>query len=195
MDFLRTLCESKLFPSEQSLKAKQNATVANLAYRYILILHVLLIEHETHSFAKTYAKRAAEWGGFEKWQSSGNDLYVLLHGLEKIDHPSKGKGHYTINLDQIQRWLSAEGRGQGNNGVVRRLFLRLDSDLKITNQRLRATRRTIMDWEDQTVRERADTLDRLHKDLHHDALRSELLKPLGKLVDHYQDMVDNEDNN
>jgi hypothetical protein len=194
MDFLKTLCESKLFPSQKSLESKSRSQIADLAFRYILILRILLLEEETHDFAKGYVKKSAEWGNFHKWHPNANDFYLLLHGLSEVDHPAKTKDHFPLNLDTIQRWLNALGRGQGNEATTRRIFMRLDSDLKIQNQTLRGQRRIVMNWEDQTTRERADTSEKLFKALRHDAPRSEILKPLMKIVDQYQKERDDEIN-
>jgi hypothetical protein len=194
MDFLRTLCESKLFPSQKSLEAKSNSQIADLTYRYILILRILLLEEDARKFAKGYVKKATEWGNFHKFHTNANDLYLLLHRLDEIDHPSKGKGHYTINLDQIHRWLAACGRGQDNEGTTRRIFLRLDADLKIHSQSMKALRRIVLDWNDQTTREKADTTEKLFKGLRHDAPRSEILAPLKEVMEEYQDERDEEIN-
>lgn len=192
MDFLKTLCESKLFPSQNSLDAKSKSQVADLAYRYLLILRILLLEDGTHKFARDYAKRAAEWGDFKKWHANANDLYVLLYGLEKIDHPTKGKGHFTINLDQIHRLLVAIAHDREYETLLRRVFMRLDSDLKIHNQSLSAMRRIVLNWEDQTTREKADTSEKLFKGLRHDAPRSELLKKLESVMDEYKEEREDE---
>ncbi|RYD64235.1 MAG: hypothetical protein EOP83_10290 [Verrucomicrobiaceae bacterium] len=194
MDFLKTLCESKLFPSQKSLESKSRSQIADLAFRYILILRILLLEEETRDFAKGYVKKAAEWGNFHKWHPNANDFYLLLHGLDEVDHPSKTKDHFPIHLDTIQRWLNALGRGQGNEATTRRIFMRLDSDLKIHSQTLRSMRRIVMNWDDQTTREKADTSEKLFKALRHDAPRSEILKPLMKIVDQYQNERDDEIN-
>jgi hypothetical protein len=55
-------------------------------------------------------------------------------------------------------------------------------------------RRIVLDWEDQTTREKADTTEKLFKALRHDAPRSEILAPLKDVMEEYQDERDEEIN-
>lgn len=189
MQFLQSLSESKLFPSKASLARKRDGEVAELAYYYLLAIRVLRLEDETQRWAKRYAKKTAEWGNFEKWRDSANDLYCLLHRLNDVDHPDKGKAPFPVDLAMIQRWLANEGRGEHDNRLARRILTGLDFSLKIKSQTAKSLRRIVMDWDEQDTDDKLIYLTKMVNALHTKAPRSEILIELKKLVEIFEDEV------
>lgn len=192
MQFLQSLCESKLFPSKASLERKRDSDVAELAYFYLLAMRIMRLESETEKFAKGYAHKTAEWGTYFRWRDTATDLYVLLHRLSFIDHPDKGKAHFPVDIKLIHRWLAEEGRGQHDNRLARRVLTGLDFSLRINSQSSKAMRRIVADWDDQSVHQKSTTLKKLYDKLHTIAPRSEILKQIKELADEYQDEYNEE---
>ncbi|RYD60676.1 MAG: hypothetical protein EOP83_18840 [Verrucomicrobiaceae bacterium] len=181
MEFLRTLGESKLLPTMRSLESKDPHEIAEITYYYILALRILLLEDDTHEWAKGYAKKAAEWGDFKKWRANGNDLYVLLHGLSGRDHPSKTEKPYPIDLPKIHRWLKDSGRDADSEVRTQRVLMRIDFDLKMKNTSGKALRRRVLDWDDTTPRQQVATLEKIIAFFQSHASRAEILKHLKDL--------------
>lgn len=178
MEFLRTLGESRLIPSQKSLERRDPHEIAEIAYYTILALRILLLEDDTHDWAKGYARKTAEWGDFDKWRSSGNDLYVLLHGLAPHDHPEKTQRTYPVDLKALHRWLKDAGRDADSEVRTTRLFMRLDFEFRMKSSSAKALRRRVMDWDDATQRQQVASINQIINFFKSHAPRAEILSHL-----------------
>lgn len=174
--FLADLCESKLIPSETSLKHWKSPKLAELCYLYFIGLRVLLANDKTKHWARKYCDHAGQPNDFEKWRTTGNDLYVMLYALHDNDKAS-------ISTSIIRHWLRHIATHDDEEDT-RRLFTRLDSMFHITDSSMRSVRRIVTDWKDADTRERDDVLTKLVQWVHNRApSNSEILPHLKKLKD------------
>lgn len=181
MEFIRTLGESPLISSQKALDRRDIGDIAEIAYYSILALRILLLEDETHEWAVGYARKTAEWGNFDKWRGSGNDLYVLLHGLSPHDHPEKTERTYPVDLKALHRWLKDAGRDAASEARTTRLFMKLDFEFRMKKSTAKALRRRVMDWDDATPRQQVSSLNQIISFFKNHAPRAELLKHLKEL--------------
>jgi hypothetical protein len=179
---IRDLCESKLFPSLATLDRKTPAEVAEITYLYLLALRIMLHEDEVRHWTKSYAQKSAQWGNFSLWRSNGTDLYVLLHALQ-VRGKDEEHGVYPINHAQVLQWLRNASHGRSDEALVRRIFMRLDFDLRVRHESMRSLRRLIMDWPNLTDYHKRLAVTRLLQFLRSRAPRSEVLVMFDRLAD------------
>jgi hypothetical protein len=180
--FLGDLCESRLLPSRISLKHWKLSKLRDLCYLYFLGLRVLLSDPDAKHWARNYCASAGDPNDFTAWRNNGNDLYAMLHAL--TDEQASEKLDLSPRI--IRQWLRHVAVHDPEDDT-RRLFMRLDSMFHISDSKLRALRRIVLDWEDANRRDREDTLTKLVQLIHTLApSNSELLpelKKLAKIVD------------
>lgn len=200
-DFIGTLSESRLVPSQTTLRNFTAQDLSELAVLYVCALYILSTYEDSESVAYNYAKRTVQYGSdFEKWRVSANDLYAILYGLMnrsatlKNPHTSDPfREHLPLNIPSYLRWLKALGYGDGNRiskSTHRFLFSRLDNNFKINNSSIRAVRRAVMDWEDLDAKEKRLTMTRLMQLMQIRAPKSELLPALHKVAAKHDLQID-----
>jgi len=137
---------------------------------YFLVLEALVCEDDTHKWAAAYCEKVGQPNNFDQWRSDGNDLYVLLHALND-------RGELAISPAVIRDWL----RHSHSQDRTQRLFNRLDAMLHVTDSSLKAIRRLVMHWTENSIRERHDIILKLIVQIKKYAPQSELLTHLREL--------------
>jgi hypothetical protein len=185
-DFIGTLTESHLIPSQASLRQYTAEELADLSVLYICALYVLFNFKDSERFAEQYAKRTIQHGtDFHKWSSGATDLYVMLYGLQASDvhlddqeRSDKFKNVVPLGESLLVRWLTEMSRGNVRDTTHRSLFTRLDFNFKTSNSSIRAVRRLIMDWHHLNAHERQLAATRLLQLIRVRASRGELFQQL-----------------
>lgn len=143
--FLTQLSESKLLPTTASLLKHKPPQLAEWLLLNLCALRVLLAEEKTHGWAKAYARKTAHWGKFDLWRNDATDVYVLLHAFKGVEQGDRWSG-YKLNHKYVLDWLRDAAQDESRATTMKRLFVRLDVDLKIHDETLKAVRRLAMDW-------------------------------------------------
>lgn len=148
--FLADLNESRLFPSRQSAEKMSHDDRIELLYLSLCVLRIMAAEDDSRDYARQYAHRTLQYGSATRWRGGVTDLYVLLTAL----HDAQDEGdhnRYSLPAKDIETWLRAFNSQLGSatyERTTRRLFMRMDFGLRITETSLKAIRRLVMDWPD-----------------------------------------------
>lgn len=146
--FIGQLSESRLYPSLQSLERLTTFQASDNVTLYICALHIITWEERQPRWAGghcglRYAADTVQWGDFNKWRVSSNDLYALLYLINTIDNP-----HVRLKVnDWPLSWLKDCSRSLGRHEVIHRMFMRLEYDLPVVDGSIKAIRRLSQDWD------------------------------------------------
>ena len=171
-DFIGTLSESKLISSTSNLEKYDDVELSELVVLYLCSLYMLYNDDHSKSFALSYAKRTIQYGtDFDKWRTSGTDLYVILHGIPDI-----------LDATLLVRWLREMSNDHVREQTHRALFSRIDHNFKIKNSAIRSVRRLVMDWDTLSQQDKRSAMTRLLSLLKARAQKSEVLDELEKMA-------------
>ena len=171
---LAELCESRLIPSQTSLKEWDGDKLRKLSYLYLLGLRILVANADTKEWASAYLARCIHANDFAKWRNDANDLYVMLYALSNDDNFKSTPG---FAVSPIRDWMK-HPVGPDREERVHRLFNRLDAMFKITDSGWKAMRRNIASWPEVDARERDALLEKIIQQIVKLAPKSEILAKL-----------------
>lgn len=192
-EFIGDLSESRLIPSKSNLRKFTAQEVADLVVLNLCALYILWSNPEYQEFAEKYAKRTLAHGTkFDKWQTSGTDLYILLHALVSQNDPlnksaSSDKFRETLPIGEslLVRWLKDMSTDTLKDTQHRALFVKLDFNFRTSNNSIRAIRRLVMDWNKLERREHELAMTRLLQFMRARAARGEIVGTLQKMAKTY----------
>jgi len=186
-EFINQLCESKLLPTQHTLKNYTAKDISDITYLNFLTLQILRNEFTSKPFSIDYATKTITWGDFDKFRNSSNDLYVLINSLINKNSLKYFKDHDASKLfiddlsfafSIIKSWLRNIANGKDAVGSDKSNLLKIESMLKITNSDYKGVRRLVNDWNNLDNNERKVATTRLLLALRARAPKSELLKEL-----------------
>ena len=180
---LNTLSESRLIPSQSTLRNYDAEELAELVVLYVCALYIMEHYSDSKTRAQAYAKRTIQYGtDFDRWRISASDLYAILYALLSRDvnlrNPRESdrlRENMPLGTSLLIRWLKAMATNTMTRNIHRALFARLDYNFKINNSSIRAVRRAVMDWEDLDSDERRMTMTRILQLMRARAPKSEVL--------------------
>lgn len=191
--FMSSLEENWLFrvktPSEFSVRE-----IADLAFLYMIALHILRSEFETAPQAIGYAKITNNHANYKPVDKSNTDLYQFLNILS--DPKSKIAAELAnsqandilwheikFNTTTVRQFLNNVINKNYDTAAQRRLLFQLENQLHITTSNYRSMRRIAVEWDSNEI----DTVGqkmvvtRLLQALRAKARRGDLLPWLEKL--------------
>lgn len=193
-DFIGSLSESKAFPSQRHVERHTARELADLAHAMMCALRIMLAERTTREWARKYARRTAQNGDFKRWRSDATDLYVALYAVTQDDVDTKAGpddrllGDLPIDTTTIIRWLRNSGDDHPSTEVMRRIFVRLDAWLAITDSDRKAIRRKVLDWTSQDRAAKRQVISRLIQMLKSELPTAEMIPHLRALEDEHDDL-------
>lgn len=146
--FINQLSESRQYSSLQAVERLTDFQSSDNVTLYICALHILTWEERQPRWSGghwglRYAHDTVQWGEFDKWRISGNDLYALLYFIKQRSGP-----HVRLDVNDLPRdWLKDCSMSLGRHVVIHRMFMRLDYDLPIVDGSIKAIRRLSQDWD------------------------------------------------
>lgn len=184
-ELLKDLTESRLLPSKNSYKSYSVRHLSEITFLYFLGLQILRSETEFKPRVKNYAQSVIKWNNFDKDQSTGNDLYQLLHTLHTADFTKpediRLKKKIFIPSAAIFLWLRTIS-DTPSEGKDHRFLYELEDKLSIDNSSYKALRRMIESWATLNYDQKSASLTRLIQAFEAKAAKSELLDWLKKLA-------------
>jgi hypothetical protein len=196
LDLINQLNENWLFRSRRinEFTAKD---VTELAFLYLISLHVMRIEYETALFAQKYARKTSSHSNFMSVDRINTDLYQFLHMMSDQDGGMSSAlqnqnlnelfwKNVKVNQSQIRKFLINIASGEYNEREQSRLLLQIETQLHITVPNYRSIRRISADWNSPKVSSemRKLALTRLLQALRSKARRGDILLELEKLAKH-----------
>jgi|HigsolmetaAR202D_1030399.scaffolds.fasta_scaffold01498_17 hypothetical protein len=181
MEFIRNLSESKLFPSKEILERYSRREIAELLYLYIIAFRIFMAEESTRFWASNYLRKTIQHGEFSRWQTTGNDLYVLIYAIQAKKGDEKP---YPLRMSDLTRWIKQGAtRREFPDRLTDRLFVRLDFDLRIKHESMRAVRRLVSSWPTLEKEYRRLAMTRLLQFLRARSPKSDILLMLRRLAE------------
>lgn len=180
-EFMAQLSESKLFPTVQNLSRLTPKQIADWTLMNLCALRVLLAEEGSHDWARVYARKTAQYGHFDKWRIDGTDLYMLLQSINGVNSGEDWIG-YGLSRLNVLSWLKEASMHDPRETNTRRLFVRLDFDLKIRNEALRAIRRLTLDYHHIDIKKKQILVTRMLQFFRTNMRKSELLVHLERVA-------------
>jgi hypothetical protein len=184
-DLIKQLSESRLLPTPASYTKYTARELCEMTLLNLCALRILYIEKINQDWSKIYARNTLSIDDtFKKWNSSGNDLYNLLHIIQKLttDKDEKWRG-IVFRQQFIQRWLRDLGNESERRYDTDRLFGRIDQDFQISDSSVRSIRRLVIEWEDIDLYKKKLALTRMLQIFRARMSSSEMLPKLEKLAD------------
>lgn len=188
-EFIGDLSESRLIPSKSNLRKFTAQEVADLVVLNLCALYILWSNSDTQEFAEKYAKRTlASGSNFDKWQTNGTDLYILLHALvskeplNKADASDRFRANLPMGKALLIRWLKDMSTDNLTDATHRAMFVKLDFNFRTTNNSIRAIRRLVMDWNKLDRHEHELTMTRLLQFMRARAARGEIVGKLSQMA-------------
>jgi hypothetical protein len=170
--------------------------MAELAFVYLIALHIMRSEYETAPFARTYARRTMSHGNFEHADPNNTDLYQFLNVLKDHDgntgshlkHPEANELFWHevhFNGSTAKQLLNQMSQMNYDGRAAKRLLLQLEQQLHITNSNYRSVRRLGGDWDigNLDTEQKKLTVTRLLQ-----ALRAKAR--LGDIIQQFQHLAD-----
>jgi hypothetical protein len=196
LQFINTLCESKMFRTKQVVADLKVDDAAELAFVYFMILNVWNKDYEFAPLAKEYAQRTTMFSNFNTFRTSATDLYISLNRLIGTDQTySDEKDEIAIkrihikHLD-IKRYLAHIANSNNDPSFENTMLMKFQRDLNIQDSMLRSMRRLVADWDNISQSQRALVVTRLTQYIKLRAIRSDAYSPLLAFQSHKGYKVD-----
>lgn len=183
LQLVNTLCESKLVPNVGMFKQFTAQDIADLTFLYFLVLFVLKEDENFRSFVHDYARETAKYSSYDRFYTTANDLYMLLHILSGHD-VDKLKDQVSSNLFlkrchfskySIETMLRMLYTNRSLSSSDYRFLSTLEQDLKVPASNLKSIRRMVNDWMNLEEKDKRIVVTRILQALQVRAPRSELL--------------------
>lgn len=188
------LCESVLYYKSAGLSRFTGREIADGLYLNTLGLYLLYLDKET-AYAKKYAKKTRQFGTYALFRTHATDIYLLCY---QILHPDND--HITMNnpieskvlLNTMQldrkyhlRFMQMLSIEDVNSATANSYFLRLETQLKISQSRYKLIRRNIVDWHSLSRQKQHRIITLLYAELRRQGngsgIRSEIAQKLKEL--------------
>lgn len=196
------LCESRMFRTTRSMRDLSGREIANLAYLNTLAVYLMLQDDVHHDFAKQYARRTTQHGGYRTYKTHATDLYMLCYVLSNPENPHvtlrshAGSVRFLNRLRfdsfrhfQLMRTLAASA--DRSNEMVS-YFFRLETQLNITDGAYKQYRRLITDWGNLKYSSKQLAVVKLTQEIRKIAKGSEVLIPMSAMIRQKNFMVEPE---
>jgi hypothetical protein len=193
MRFLSALDENWLFRARR-YKDFTGREIVDLAFLYMVSLHILRCEYQSADWAMMYAKRTISHSNFKSTNFSNTDLYQLLNMISNptgslSDQLSGGPKNELLwseikfNPNTIRMFLQNIAAKKYNIDAQKRLLLQIENQLHITVSNYRSVRRIAVDWNTPQISAEAQRLaiTRILQALRYKARRGDLLPHLEKI--------------
>jgi hypothetical protein len=193
MQFLSSLDENWLF----RVRKYQDFTgreIVDLAFLYMVSLHILRCEYQTADWAMLYAKRTGIRANFKSSDFNNTDLYQLLNMISnpsgslsnQLSGGSKNDllwSEVNFNPNTVRMFLQNIAAKKYNIGAQKRLLLQIEHQLHITVSNYRSVRRIAVEWNTPQIGTEAQKLavTRLLQALRAKARRGDILAHLEKI--------------
>lgn len=151
------ITESRLIPNLNKLHTYSARDVADLAFCYMLALHMCRQEFETAPWVRSYVHLTQDAQGFNHTHLNKTDLHQFLNVLISQPHNwlsyMKDLGaselllhEIRVSPDVVNKFLRNLYHMHFDPELSGRLLLQLERELKITTSNYKSMRRILSDW-------------------------------------------------
>lgn len=186
------ISEARLFRTTRSFGNLTGEDIAKLLYLSSLSSYMMLKDDGQNNYAEQYIKQTVQYGPYTLFRSHATDLYLLAYQVKNPDNRSINlKNTVTsriylekLNFDDKKHYSFF--RKASNRSITKTevgmFFLRLESQLKISDNRYRSWRRLITDWENLKYSSRQLVVTKILQEYRRLGKGSELVGPLTNMA-------------
>jgi hypothetical protein len=186
------ISEARLYRTSRNFNALTGEDVAKLFYLTSISSFMMLNDDKQYDYATEYIKQTVQYGPYTLFRSHATDLYLLGHVIRDPDTKSIRLKN-PISSKQYLKKLSFDPRKHYmffmrlKNTTVKgtefnSYFLRLESQLKIKDQKYKQWRRLIADWGNLKYSSKQLVVSRLLQEYRRLGRGSEMVSPLTTMV-------------
>ncbi len=186
------ISEARLYRTTRSFSNLTGEDIAKLLYLSSLSSYMMLKDDGQVNYAEQYIKQTVQYGPYTLFRSHATDLYLLAYQVKNPDNKSinlKNKVTSTSHLEKLSfddKKHYAFFRKASNRSITKTevgmFFLRLESQLKISDNRYRSWRRLITDWENLKYSSRQLVVTKILQEYRRLGKGSELVGPLTNMA-------------
>ena len=151
------IAESRLLPDLSRMSKYSARDVADLAFCYMLALHMCRQEFETAPWVRMYATTSLSVNDWHMTNLNRTDLYQFLtllisqtltwtHNLRNPDASDLLLQQIRVDPHTVERFLHNLQQVSFDPELSGRLLLQMERDLKVTTSNYKSMRRILADW-------------------------------------------------
>jgi hypothetical protein len=193
MDFIKDLEESRLTRDSNNVRTMTYTDCCERAYLTLLILELLKNFNSFKKTAASYASKTLGKEDYSQFRTFSTDLYNFVYyingdkdALSKLKDPGaaeKLRIQTTIPLLGLNRYLKGlTGSATQSTRITSDFLIKLEKSLHITNADYKIIRRSILNWNKLTQKEKQDIVTRLLFAARAKLRSSDIIDDLSKLA-------------
>jgi hypothetical protein len=186
------ISEARLYRTSRNFNSFTGEDISKLFYLTSISTFMMLNDDKQYDYAKEYVKQTVQYGPYTLFRSHATDLYLLGHVLKDPDtrsitlkNPITSKQYLKkLNFDNRKHYMffmklkTSSIKGSEFNSY----FMRLESQLKITDSKYKQWRRLISDWSNLKFSSRQLVVSKLLQEYRRLGRGSEMVSPLSTMV-------------
>ena len=186
------ISEARLYRTSRNFNALTGEDISKLFYLTSISTFMMLNDDKQYDYAKEYVKQTVQYGPYTLFRSHATDLYLLGHVIKDPDtrsitlkNPITSKQYLKkLNFDNRKHYMffmklkTSSIKGSEFNSY----FMRLESQLKITDSKYKQWRRLISDWSNLKFSSKQLVVSRLLQEYRRLGRGSEMVSPLSTMA-------------
>jgi hypothetical protein len=183
------ISEARLYRTTRNFGNLTGQDVASLFYLTSLSTYMMLKDDKQHEYATQYIKQTVQYGPYTLFRSHATDLYLLGHVIKDPDtrnitlkNPVSSKQYLNKlpfdNRKHYMFFMKLKTSGKVAGPEFNSYFMRLESQLKIKDQKYKQWRRLVADWENLKYTSKQLVTSRLLQEYRRLGKGSEMVGPL-----------------
>lgn len=188
----KEISEARLFRTSNNFRNLTGKDIANLLYLTSLSIWMMSKDDKQENYARSYAKQTTQYGPYTLFRSHATDLYLLSYHMNnpkndniKLKNNLESKRFLkTCQFNNRQHWLNMSKLSQSKdrNSEFYTYFMRLESQLKISDARYKRWRRLVTDWHNLKYTSKQLVVTSLVQEYRRIAKGSEMVSPLSTMT-------------
>jgi len=188
----KEISEARLFRTSRNFSNLTGRQVADLLYLTSLSVWMMAKDDKQESFAREYAKQSIQYGPYALFRTHATDLFLLAYQVSNPDNKNISLKNsmeskrflQSLKFNNRQHWMMIGKLARSNerNSEMFTYFMRLESQLKISNPRFKQWRRLITDWSNLKYSQRQMVVAAVIQEYRRYAKGSEMVSPLSTMT-------------
>jgi hypothetical protein len=187
LSFVVDLNESSQYRTRQILQSKDAEQLSTHIFVDLIVLWILYNEYDYMDIASEYAKKSVQYGNFDLYRQSSNDLYLAIYGLMQQNKK--------LNKPMLIRYLKNISNLELKVSFFREFLQKAERELDIINPSHKNLRRLSQNWGLLSKSQKEYILKKIYTIYQKYAQRSELFYILRSFINDKRFDLDKVDEN
>lgn len=171
----KELCEARLFRTTRSFNTLSGKDIADLLFLNTLVTYILYQEDNSKDWAHKYAKNTVSFGGYTLFRTFATDMYMLAYQVKYPDNdharmkdPITSKKFLETCRFQDRKHIEffrALISDKVDSSYANTYFYRLETQLKVSDNRYRRWRRQAGMWRSMRQAEKSTMIAQITLEL------------------------------